>query len=312
MPNHPAPACALAIFTLCLWPSVAHAEGKSFHNFLSVSRTIISPSQYYQLDAGSLIELDGESTDGSLELRTPAAALDRDIKGSSVGAAGFLALNPALVIGVKTGQVHAHVKTTERIEESWINPSLTYNPVPALSLGVQVNFIRGEEKPQGAPSLDRATNTFTFGMTAHREEWEVTAVLSTAKKDEDNAFNSVPQNLGLHARYRTFELVTLGLSYVQFDNTAVARDSANTVDESRLGFHLEAAMSETFSLEIDTIRSRQVFGEKSQNGNETVILGQTLLTSTLEAGAKITYNTISGPNREFKTVSPGLFLAMKL
>jgi len=300
-----------SFLTASLTAPLAQAEDLAFHNILTVSRSIISPSQYYQMKEGILIEAAAATVDGSLDVRSNTFAAERDIKGSELNGGAFLAINPSLVFGVTSSQTNLHVKATGKVEERSVNPSVAYSPIAALTLGAQINLLRGENKPQTTPTIHRKTNNFAFGMTAHEETWEATAVLSTAKKDEDNAFNSLPQTIGLHGRYRVFEPVTLGLTYEQSDYTAVTPDSVDSKDQSHVGVHVEAAMSENFSLELDYTATHNESGVNKRTENETVILWQFLINPTLEGGAKLTYNTLSAPNTEVKRVSPGLFVAAR-
>jgi hypothetical protein len=147
-------------------------------------------------------------------------------------------------------------------------------------------------------------------MTAHRETWEGTIVLST-KKDGGDDEMSIPQMVGLHGRYRIIEPITLGVSFEQRDFSAIASEDIDEEDETTLGVHMEAAMSENFAVEFDYYSKTAVDGAKDSDGSEFVLLGQTLLTPTLEAGAQLSYETVEGDGEDTKLVRPGIFVSSK-
>lgn len=302
---------ALAIAFVSLVSSALHAEEASFHNMLSVSRTILSPSQYYQVKEGAVVEADLGSSDGSIEIKIPTIAQDRDIKGSHYGVAGFIAVNPSLVFGLKAAQERLDFEKLSKIEELALHPSVTFSPVAGLSLAAQVNIIRGSEHLEGSAEKSSDRNNFTFGMTAHQANWEATAVLSTKKEDDDNAAGSIPQEIGLHARYRLIAPITLGLSYEQSDDSGIAAAGTEAKDQTRIAVHMEAAMSEMFAVEVDYFATTHDSGVKDQDSSEFVLLAQALLSPTLEAGARLSYDNVNGNEIDVKRVSPGLFIAAK-
>jgi long-subunit fatty acid transport protein len=235
---------------------------------------------------------------------------DLDVKGTAFGAAAFVAVNPSLVLGLRATQERAEYENTAKEKNTVLQPSVTYSPVSGLSLAAQVNIIRASLKIEGADELTSKVNNFTLGMTAHQEAWEGTVVIST-KKDGDEEELAIPQKVGLHGRYRIAEPITLGLSFEQRDYSSIAEDGFEAEDETRIGVHMEASVSETVAVEFDYYATTADHGEKDSDGSEFVLLGQTLLTSTLEAGLQLAYETIDANGQDSKLVRPGLFLSTK-
>lgn len=300
-----------AIIALALLGSTAAlAEESSFHNILTTSRTIISPSQYYQHKEGILVEADIASSDGSIKVEDGPLRTDLDIKGTAFGAAGFIAINPSLVLGLRALQDRAEYENTLKNKNIVLQPSVTYSPVPGLSVAAQVNILRTSFKAEGADEKTSKANNFTLGMTAHQEAWEGTIVLST-KKDGGTNEQSIPQKVGLHGRYRIAEPITLGLSFEQRDFSAISGEGFDDEDETRIGVHMEAAMSETFAVEFDYYSTTAEAGDKDSDGSEFVLMGQTLITPTLEAGVQVSYATVDGDGIDSKLVRPGLFVSAK-
>lgn len=301
---------AVMIALIGLGSTAVHAEESSFHNILTTSRTIISPSQYYQHREGILLEADAFSSDGSVKIQAGQLRTDLDIKGAEFGVGGFIALSPNLVLALTANQSRVEYENTFKSKDTILQPSVTYSPVEGLSVAAQVNIYRSTFKYEDSDDKTTKLNNFTFGMTAHQEAWEGTVVLSTKKEGGDDEA-SLPQEVGLHGRYRMIEPITLGVSFEQSDFTGVAPEGADDEDETKIGVHMESAMSETFAVEVDYYSTTGVDGVKDSDGSEFVLLGQTLITPALEAGVQVSYSTVDASGIDSKQVRPGLFVSAK-
>ncbi|MBC7660686.1 MAG: hypothetical protein H7249_13405 [Chitinophagaceae bacterium] len=281
----------------------------SFHNIFTLSRTVISSSQYYQLKSGSLIEAIAGFTAGTSQVDTALTTRNEAVKGSNLAAGAFYALSPIVVLGVNAKYNTIKVTNVIKNDNTLVSPSITVSPFSFLSLGLQANFIRGHEKAAGQPSQKPNAGTLTLGLSAHQEMWEATAVVTSKHKDLDNPSNNQPQDLGFHARYRIDLPITLGVSYDQKDYSSFHENGIDLKNEATAGVHMESAMSESFSIEVDYFATTSIAGVKNHDGTEFVLLGQALVSDTVEAGASLSYRTTDGKATNVNTTNPSLFVA---
>jgi hypothetical protein len=310
----------------CVFSSaIAYAETETFENNLTVSRSIVSPSQFYQVKPGTLLELDGGATNGKVEGASPSQKL----KGSDFGFGGFYAQNPSLVYGLVLKQSIGDVENGIKTTDFQISPSIAFSPSEFFTLGAQVNVLDSKSQAQGnlknqlsalglsTEDEDKSYTYGTLGFTVHDKNlWEASAYISNRSKDGDG--EQKPQVIGTLARYRLLESLTLGLSlqHTFYNET----DTEGTYkNETQYGFHLATPIAHIAQVEFDYLTYEHPSGDPAAHANEYNLLAQFSVSSSINLGFVLNYeqinfnykDPISNDEVKGQTISEKLFIAAR-
>ncbi len=282
-----------------------------FHNFLSVSPSIVAPSQYYQVKEDIRAEGFLSLVNGTLHYKDQRVSRDVDLAGHEESASGFVNLGGGLLVGVETLFENRDYKDTEKHYNTTITPSLTYSILPNLSLGFAEEFSHQVVNAEGGKSSKGQYHSFNFGVTAHEGNWEATAYGETENKDEDTPQNEHPGIYGVHGRYRFAQELVGGLSYQQSTYSDLHDPLFDLKDESRIGLHVESVTSESFALEIDYFNFQNQAGVSGQRANLFSLGAQALVSVNIEAGARLDIFSVDSKAIEYTQTSPKVFIGLR-